>query len=246
MEFFRIKHDIPFMSWGKYTTTISLVTFLVSVFFLVSKGLNLGGLTAGLQEGLDNLVAGLTGQAGRQSPNAARTLAAAAGEVPDPDAKLVTLSVDPDGDVPTGKHAANPSAESPEDSGLAPKHAAPEDEDTDEASEEPTKAETPSEAEAPAETPAASEAEAEPEVEAEAPVVKKPTVKKNPLQNLVRDITNAFTPKKKKPAATASTAGDAEADAKKSETTKSEVKTSDTKKSEAKKSETKKADKEAA
>jgi preprotein translocase subunit SecF len=30
------------MSWGKYTTTISLVTFLVSVFFLVSKGLNLG------------------------------------------------------------------------------------------------------------------------------------------------------------------------------------------------------------
>ena len=42
MEFFRIKHDIPFMSWGKYTTAISLVTFLVSVFFLVSKGLNLG------------------------------------------------------------------------------------------------------------------------------------------------------------------------------------------------------------
>jgi preprotein translocase subunit SecF len=30
------------MSWGKYTTTISLLTFLVSVFFLVSKGLNLG------------------------------------------------------------------------------------------------------------------------------------------------------------------------------------------------------------
>jgi preprotein translocase subunit SecF len=42
MEFFRIKRDIPFMSWGKYTTTIPLLTFLVSVFFLVSKGLNLG------------------------------------------------------------------------------------------------------------------------------------------------------------------------------------------------------------
>src|SRR6478752_4132823 len=42
MEFFRIKRDIPFMSWGKYTTTISLLTFIVSVFFLVSKGLNLG------------------------------------------------------------------------------------------------------------------------------------------------------------------------------------------------------------
>ena len=42
MEFFRIKRDIPFMSWGKYTTTISLVTFILSVFFLASKGLNLG------------------------------------------------------------------------------------------------------------------------------------------------------------------------------------------------------------
>ena len=42
MEFFRIKRDIPFMSWGKYTTAISLVTFILSVFFLVSKGLNLG------------------------------------------------------------------------------------------------------------------------------------------------------------------------------------------------------------
>lgn len=42
MEFFRIKRDIPFMSWGKYTTTISLLTFAVSVFFLFTKGLNLG------------------------------------------------------------------------------------------------------------------------------------------------------------------------------------------------------------
>ncbi|MEO6824669.1 MAG: protein translocase subunit SecF [Nitrosospira sp.] len=42
MEFFRFKHDIPFMSWGKYTTTISLLTFIVAVFFLFTKGLNLG------------------------------------------------------------------------------------------------------------------------------------------------------------------------------------------------------------
>jgi len=42
MEFFRFKRDIPFMSWGKYTTTISLATFVVAVFFLVTKGLNLG------------------------------------------------------------------------------------------------------------------------------------------------------------------------------------------------------------
>ncbi|MBA2658731.1 MAG: protein translocase subunit SecF [Nitrosospira sp.] len=42
MEFFRIKRDIPFMSWGKYTTAISLLTFIVAVFFLFTKGLNLG------------------------------------------------------------------------------------------------------------------------------------------------------------------------------------------------------------
>ncbi|OHC90776.1 MAG: preprotein translocase subunit SecF, partial [Sideroxydans sp. RIFOXYB12_FULL_59_6] len=42
MEFFRIKKDIPFMSYGKLTTTISLVTFLLSVFFLATKGLNFG------------------------------------------------------------------------------------------------------------------------------------------------------------------------------------------------------------
>ncbi len=42
MEFFRFRRDIPFMSWGKYTTTISLATFIIAIFFLVTKGLNLG------------------------------------------------------------------------------------------------------------------------------------------------------------------------------------------------------------
>ena len=42
MEFFRIKKDIPFMSYGRYTTSISLVTFLFAVFFLATKGLNFG------------------------------------------------------------------------------------------------------------------------------------------------------------------------------------------------------------
>jgi preprotein translocase subunit SecF len=42
MEFFKIKRDIPFMSWGRYTTSISLVTFLAAVFFLATKGLNFG------------------------------------------------------------------------------------------------------------------------------------------------------------------------------------------------------------
>ena len=42
MEFFRIKKDIPFMSYGKITTSISLLTFLFAVFFLATKGLNFG------------------------------------------------------------------------------------------------------------------------------------------------------------------------------------------------------------
>ena len=42
MELFRIKRDIPFMSYGRYTTTISLATFLLAVFFLAARGLNFG------------------------------------------------------------------------------------------------------------------------------------------------------------------------------------------------------------
>lgn len=42
MEFFRIKKDIPFMSYGRLTTTISLVTFILAIFFLGTRGLNYG------------------------------------------------------------------------------------------------------------------------------------------------------------------------------------------------------------
>jgi preprotein translocase subunit SecF len=42
MEFFRIKKDIPFMSYGRLTTTISLATFILAVFFLATRGLNFG------------------------------------------------------------------------------------------------------------------------------------------------------------------------------------------------------------
>ncbi len=42
MEFFKIKKDIPFMSYGKITTSISLVTFILAVFFLATRGLHLG------------------------------------------------------------------------------------------------------------------------------------------------------------------------------------------------------------
>ena len=42
MELFRIKKDIPFMSYGRITTAISLVTFILAIFFLATKGLNYG------------------------------------------------------------------------------------------------------------------------------------------------------------------------------------------------------------
>ncbi|PKO93477.1 MAG: protein translocase subunit SecF [Betaproteobacteria bacterium HGW-Betaproteobacteria-1] len=42
MEFFRIKKDIPFMSYGRLTTAISLITFILAIYFLAVRGLNLG------------------------------------------------------------------------------------------------------------------------------------------------------------------------------------------------------------
>jgi len=41
MEFFRIKKDIPFMRYAHVFNTISLIVFLLSVFFLVTRGLHL-------------------------------------------------------------------------------------------------------------------------------------------------------------------------------------------------------------
>ncbi len=41
MEFFRIKNDIPFMRHALVFNIISLVTFLLAVFFLLTKGLHL-------------------------------------------------------------------------------------------------------------------------------------------------------------------------------------------------------------
>lgn len=42
MEFFRVKKDIPFMSYGRLTTAISMVTFILAIFFLATRGLNFG------------------------------------------------------------------------------------------------------------------------------------------------------------------------------------------------------------
>jgi preprotein translocase subunit SecF len=41
MEFFRIKRDIPFMKHAIVLNGISLLTFLLAVFFLVTRGLHL-------------------------------------------------------------------------------------------------------------------------------------------------------------------------------------------------------------
>ncbi|MGZ5052113.1 MAG: protein translocase subunit SecF [Methylobacter sp.] len=50
MELFKIKHDIPFMRYGRVTTTISLVTFILAILALSLKGLNFGlDFTGGLQ-----------------------------------------------------------------------------------------------------------------------------------------------------------------------------------------------------
>ncbi|WP_020562503.1 protein translocase subunit SecF [Methylosarcina fibrata] len=50
MEFFKIKRDIPFMRYGRVTTTISLVTFILAILALSFKGLNLGlDFTGGIQ-----------------------------------------------------------------------------------------------------------------------------------------------------------------------------------------------------
>ena len=42
MEFFKIKKDIPFMRFALVFNVISVVTFVLAVFFLITKGLNFG------------------------------------------------------------------------------------------------------------------------------------------------------------------------------------------------------------
>ena len=42
MEFFKIRKDIPFMRHALVFNVISMITFLLAVFFLVTKGLNFG------------------------------------------------------------------------------------------------------------------------------------------------------------------------------------------------------------
>ena len=41
MEFFRIRKDIPFMKYAWVFNVISILTFVLAVFFLVTRGLHL-------------------------------------------------------------------------------------------------------------------------------------------------------------------------------------------------------------
>jgi len=41
MEFFRLKKDIPFMTYARSTTIVSAITFVLAVYFLIVNGLNL-------------------------------------------------------------------------------------------------------------------------------------------------------------------------------------------------------------
>ena len=42
MEFFRVKKDIPFMKYSKISAVISTTAFILAVFFIIIRGLNLG------------------------------------------------------------------------------------------------------------------------------------------------------------------------------------------------------------
>ena len=42
MEFFRVKKDIPFMKYSKISAVVSTTVFILAVFFIVIRGLNLG------------------------------------------------------------------------------------------------------------------------------------------------------------------------------------------------------------
>ena len=44
MELFRIKKDIPFMRHARIFNALSLIVFLLAVFFLITRGLNLFSL----------------------------------------------------------------------------------------------------------------------------------------------------------------------------------------------------------
>lgn len=99
-------------------------------------------LTGGLGplSGLGDILGGLTSLVTEQiSPLAANA-------IPSTDAKMVTLSADPEGDASTGKHAAAADAPVPDDTGATPKHAADETEtatdETETATDEKTSATT--------------------------------------------------------------------------------------------------------
>jgi hypothetical protein len=101
-----------FLSGNPTPATPNAITSLLK---LLTGSLGLDDILGGILNGL-NLTQLVTEQV---SPLAADAL-------PSADAKMVTLSADPEGDVSTGKHAAPADAPVPDDTGAEPKHAADE------------------------------------------------------------------------------------------------------------------------
>lgn len=111
-----------FLSGNPTPGTPNAITSLLK---LLTGTLGLGDIFGGILNGL-NLTQLVSEQV---SPLAANALPAA-------DAKMVTLSADPDGDVSTGKHAAPADTPVPDDTGAEPQHAADETEEAQDVDEE--------------------------------------------------------------------------------------------------------------
>ena len=193
--------SFPTINWGQAMTDVfnSLVNGFHKEFFSGNPTAappnllqNLGKLIQTLTGGLN--LAGLQNLAAGQAANAQRTLAAAAGELPDSEPKLVTLSVDPE--VSTGKHAADPDAPVPADSGLPPRHAAEEPADDGEATDGEVAENAPagqtaegevSESEVTEDAPLDDEAEGDPDESATvSPITKRPVAKTRPFDGVKR------------------------------------------------------------
>jgi hypothetical protein len=138
--------SFPDVNWGQVPGDIinSLVKGIQKEFFSANPTPGTPNAITGLLKlltgvlnplgGLGQILNGLPGLLEQQ----VTTIAANA--VPKADAKMLTVSTDPDGDVSTGRHAAPADTPVPDDSGATPKHAADE---TAAATTDPTDGTTP-------------------------------------------------------------------------------------------------------
>jgi hypothetical protein len=170
-----------FLSGNPTPATPNAITSLLK---LLTGALGLGDIFGGILNGV-NLTQLVTDQV---SPLAANAL-------PSADAKVVTLSADPDSDVSTGKHAAAADAPVPEDTGTTPKHAktetATDETETATANDETATDETETAAD---ETPSATtdpDASDDESGSTTSPKPSSPTTPRNPVGDVVGGATHA-------------------------------------------------------